>query len=322
MRKKRPGKECIMKNSFSVRFRKGLRQWLAVLPFLAVGLTLFTMFVLYPQIKNIYIALTEYNIMPGSENKFVGLANFKQMFTDAGTKGSDAHFLWMAFRNNILAVLVTVPGQLILGLLAAVLIHNVKSGRNLYKILLYIAVICDWVVFCNIIDYIFQPDKGSLVNYVLMQLGLLNSPVAWLQNTWTGNAVIWIASIWKGFGWVMIIYAAGLLGIPTDQYEAATVDGANTLQKFFHITLPGLKPTTFYLLINLINGAMNIFIQVFLLTSGDPLGTTDVVMDYIYRSAFSYFHFGYAAACGIVMGLIVFVTSMFLKKFLGYGQKD
>ena len=301
-----------MKKPLSERFSKGLKQWLAVLPFLAVGMTLFIVFVLYPQIKNIYIALTNYSIMPGSENTFVGISNFAKMFKDISTKGSDAYFFWIAFRNNILAVLVTVPGQLVLGLIVAVLIHNLKTGKNVYKVLLYIAVICDWVVFCNIIDYIFQPDEGSLVNYCLTTIGILKEPVAWLKNTWTG--------IWKGYGWVMIIYTAGLLGIPSDQYEAATMDGANAVQKFFHVTLPGLRGTTLYLLINLINGAMNIFIQVFLLTKGDPLGTTDVVMDYIYRRAFNYFDFGYAAACGIVMGIVVFVISMGLKKFLRYGE--
>ena len=309
-----------MKKPLSERFSKGLKQWLAVLPFLAVGMTLFIVFVLYPQIKNIYIALTNYSIMPGSENTFVGISNFAKMFKDISTKGSDAYFFWIAFRNNILAVLVTVPGQLVLGLIVAVLIHNLKTGKNVYKVLLYIAVICDWVVFCNIIDYIFQPDEGSLVNYCLTTIGILKEPVAWLQNTWTGNFVIWICSIWKGYGWVMIIYTAGLLGIPSDQYEAATMDGANAVQKFFHVTLPGLRGTTLYLLINLINGAMNIFIQVFLLTKGDPLGTTDVVMDYIYRRAFNYFDFGYAAACGIVMGIVLFSIYKGLKRLHSYGE--
>ena len=94
---------------------------------------------------------------------------------------------------------------------------------------------------------------------------------------------------------VMIIYTAGLLGIPSDQYEAATMDGANAVQKFFHVTPPGLRGTTLYLLINLINGAMNIFIQVFLLTKGDPLGTTDVVMDLYLPEGFQPFRFW---ACG------------------------
>ena len=119
-----------MKKPLSERFSKGLKQWLAVLPFLAVGMTLFIVFVLYPQIKNIYIALTNYSIMPGSENTFVGISNFAKMFKDISTKGSDAYFFWIAFRNNILAVLVTVPGQLVLGLIVAVLIHNLKTGKK------------------------------------------------------------------------------------------------------------------------------------------------------------------------------------------------
>ena len=304
------------------RLEKGTKEWVAVLPFLSVGTVLFVVFVLYPQIKNIYISLTNYSIMPGAENRFVGLENYKRIFEGMHEKGSDAYFFWMAFRNNVLAILITVPGQLILGLLAAVLIHSLRFGKNIYKVLLYIAVICDWVVFCNIVDYIFQPDNGSLVNYLLTSIGLLKEPVSWLKNTWTANFVIWFCSIWKGFGWVMIIYTAGLQGIPQDRYEAAKVDGANALQRFFYITLPGLHATTFYLLINLINGAMNIFIQVFLLTKGDPIGSTDVVMDYIYRRAFNYFEFGYAAASGLVMGGVVFVLSMALKKYLRYGQDD
>ena len=308
-----------MKKPLSERFSKGLKQWLAVLPFLAVGMTLFIVFVLYPQIKNIYIALTNYSIMPGSENTFVGISNFAKMFKDISTKGSDAYFFWIAFRNNILAVLVTVPGQLVLGLIVAVLIHNLKTGKNVYKVLLYIAVICDWVVFCNIIDYIFQPDEGSLVNYCLTTIGILKEPVAWLKNTWTGKLcyldLLNLEGLWLGY----------------DHYTAVFLESHQISMKlqrwmepmrseFFHVTLPGLRGTTLYLLINLINGAMNIFIQVFLLTKGDPLGTTDVVMDYIYRRAFNYFDFGYAAACGIVMGIVVFVISMGLKKFLRYGE--
>lgn len=304
------------------RFEKGVKEWIAVLPFLTIGTVLFIVFVLYPQIKNIYIALTNYSIMPGAENAFVGLDNFKRMFTGIRVKGSDAYFFWVAFRNNILAVLVTVPGQMVIGLLVAVFIHNLHFGKGIYKALLYIAVICDWVVFCNIVDYIFQPDDGSLVNFILTSIGILREPVSWLKNTWTANFVIWFCSIWKGFGWVMIIYTAGLQGIPQERYEAAKVDGASGIQRFFYITIPGLKATTFYLLINLINGAMNIFIQVFLLTKGDPLGSTDVVMDYIYRRAFNYFEFGYAASCGLVMGAVVFTLSMFLKKYLRYGQED
>jgi multiple sugar transport system permease protein len=298
----------------------GLRQWLEVFPFIATGLLTFTVFVLFPHIKNAYIALTNYSIMPGAKNPFVGLANFRRIFIDINIRGSDAYFFWIAFRNNMLAVLITVPGQLALGLIVAVLIHNTIKGKNIYKIAFYIAVICDWVVVANIFDYIFQPDRGSLVNYLLMSIGILKEPLAWLSETWTANAVIWIFCIWKGFGWVMIIYLAALTGISHDLYEAATIDGASALDKFFFITIPALSGATYYLLVNLTIGAMNIFIQVFLLTKGGPVGRTDVMMNYIYTRAFSYFEFGYAAACGILMGALVFIISMALKQFMKYGE--
>jgi multiple sugar transport system permease protein len=298
----------------------GLKQWLEVLPFIGVGLLTFGVFVLFPHIKNVYIALTDYSIMPGAKNPFTGLTNFKRIFAGIGTKGSDAYYFWLAFRNNMLAVLITVPGQLILGLVTAVLVHNTAKGKNFYKVIFYIAVICDWVVVANIFDYIFQPDRGSLVNFILMSLGILKDPVAWLGNTWTANGVIWVFCIWKGFGWVMIIYLAALAGISSEMYEAATIDGASAMDKFLYITIPSLKGTTYYLIVTLAIGAMNIFIQVFLLTKGGPVGRTDVMRNYIYTRAFSYFEFGYAAACGLLMGVIVFTMSMLLKKHMRYGE--
>ncbi len=126
--------------SFSRRFKKGIREWVSVIPFLLIGTVLFILFVLYPQIKNIYISFTNYSIMPGAKNEFVGLANYRKIFTDIHVKGSDAYFFWMAFRNNILAILITVPGQLILGLLVAVFIHNLRFGKNIYKILIFKAI--------------------------------------------------------------------------------------------------------------------------------------------------------------------------------------
>jgi multiple sugar transport system permease protein len=258
--------------------------------------------------------------MPGAENKFIGLANFKKALFGASDVSSDSHFFWMAFRNNVLAVLVTVPGQLILGLLLAVLINGVKFGRNVYKVLFYIAVISDWVVLANIFTYIFQSEKAGLVNFLLLKAHLIKEPVMWLQNTWSANAVIWIFCIWKGMGWVMVIYTAALQGISKDMYEAAEIDGANIIQQFFNITIPAIKGTTFFILINLTNGAMNIFPQVFLITKGGPMGTTDVLLDYTYNHAFSNFEFGYAAAVSIMTGLFVFAIAMFGKKYLRYGQ--
>ena len=268
----------------------------------------FLAFMIIPMCISLYYSFCDYNIL--QPPTFTGWANFKRMFSDATFYQS----LVVTFKFAI----ISVPLRLIFALIVALLLFKSTKMTGVYRALYYLPSIIGGSVAVAILwKRLFAVD--GLVNKLLMVFGM-KEPVAWLQNTWTGNFVIWICSIWKGYGWVMIIYTAGLHGIPSDQYEAATMDGANAVQKFFHVTLPGLRGTTLYLLINLINGAMNIFIQVFLLTKGDPLGTTDVVMDYIYRRAFNYFDFGYAAACGIVMGIVVFAISMGLKRFLRYGE--
>ena len=121
-----------------------------------------------------------------------------------------------------------------MGLLVAVLINGVKHGKNIYKVLFYLAVICDWVVVSNIFNYIFQADKAGLVNYLLINAHLISAPIAWLQNTWTANAVIWIFCIWKGVGLVMLIYTAALQGISKDMYEAAGIDRASLSTIFWY----------------------------------------------------------------------------------------
>ena len=300
------------KDALAVRFRKGLRQWAAVLPFITVGLVLFITFVLYPQIKNIYIAFTDYSIMPGAETPFAGLSNFQRAFEGMFERGTDAYYFWISFRNNILAVLVTVPGQLVLGLLVAVMIHNLKFGKNVYKSMFYIAVICDWVVVANIFDYIFQPDDGSLVNYILLQLHIIKEPIAWLQETWTGNFVIWVFSIWKGFGWVMIIYTAALQGISNDLYEAATIDGATRLQRIIHINLPAIMPTIVIMLIMAVGGIMNLsFEKVLLMQTDSNTAVSEVISTYVYKLGIQRAQYSLSAAVGLfnnIINLILLVT--------------
>lgn len=310
------------KDALAVRFRKGLRQWAAVLPFITVGLVLFITFVLYPQIKNIYIAFTDYSIMPGAETPFAGLSNFQRAFEGMFERGTDAYYFWISFRNNILAVLVTVPGQLVLGLLVAVMIHNLKFGKNVYKSMFYIAVICDWVVVANIFDYIFQPDDGSLVNYILLQLHIIKEPIAWLQETWTGNFVIWVFSIWKGFGWVMIIYTAALQGISNDLYEAATIDGANKIQQFFKITLPLLKGIIKTNLTFWSVNTITFFLWSKMFSPVSSEASTIVPVVYLYDTVFgstgnSERDAGAGAAVGVVLaifvGVVYFITNKLLK---------
>ncbi|WP_218841885.1 carbohydrate ABC transporter permease [Lacticaseibacillus absianus] len=294
---------------------KQRRENMTALMFIGVGLFLFTVFIFYPQVKNVYMAFTNYNIMPGSENRFVGFENFKSMFATGGTFGNSDSFM-LALRNSVLAVLVTVPGQLILGLVIAIMIDRVSHGRLFYKVMLYIPVISSWVVVSILFKYLFQDTKGSLINYYLLKLNLISHPVAWLQNTWTASAVIWALCIWKGVGWVIIIYNAAIQTLPKELYEVSYLEGANPIQRFFYITLPLLKKTTIYVVVQLTIGAFGIMIQVMLITAGGPMGTTETLNSYMYSKAFTEFQFGYSSAVSLVMGAVVIGTTLLQRKLM------
>ena len=288
------------------RFLIGCRQWLAVLPFIGAGLILMGLFVLYPLIRNIQISLTDYNIIKNQTSAFLGLQNYIRMFKD------DKWLL--ALRNTALYALVTVPGQIFFGLILACLIHSVKRGQTAFKVITYIPVITSWVVVSLVFKYIFASGNGGLVNYLMMRLHIIEKPIAFLQNEWSANFVLWLFGIWKGTGWTMLIYLAALQGIPRHVYEAAEIDGANRTQAFFAITIPMVRNTTLYLLTVLTIGAFGAYIHVMMITNGAPLGRTQELMNYMYVTAFTNYDFSYAAAQSVTMGAMVFILSFIQRR--------
>ncbi|QNK40556.1 carbohydrate ABC transporter permease [Caproicibacter fermentans] len=302
------------KNSIEkTSFRKGARQLIAVAPFILIGFVFVCIFVIYPQIKNVWMSLTEYNIMQPSNSIFVGIQNYAKAFV-----GDEKDKFWIAFRNVILYGVFTIPPGMLIGLILAVLINGVKKFNTFFRAILYLPVLIDWIVVSIIFLYLFSDGKAGLVNYYLMKLNILQQPIAWFSSTWTANAVIWIFGIWKSIGWVMIIYLAGLQGISKDIYEAAEIDGATKTQKFLKITIPLIRPTTYFVLINLIIGSFNVFFAVYMLTSGGPIGTTDVLQNYMYNQAFKYMNFGYACAISVITGLSILLLTIFRDKFFKY----
>lgn len=292
-------------NQWQYRIKKGVREWLEVLPYISIGLILVFVFVFYPLFKNFYISITEYTIIPGAESSFVGIKNYIQIFNDDK--------FYYAFRNSVLMVLVTVPIQMIFGVVLAYIIDNTVKGKTFFKTAYYIPVITSWIVVSYIFKYIFAGGKGGFMNYILMNLHIISEPIGWFQNTWTALAVTWVLSIWKGIGWCMIIYIAGLQGIPKMLYESASLDGASEYQKFRFITIPQLAPITFFILINLTIGAFNSFIQTYILTNGAPMNTTHVMMSLMYSRAFQNFEFGIASAMGVLQGAVILCIILFQK---------
>lgn len=289
-----------------------VRKWLEVLPFILPAILLLGLFVVYPLIKNIYMSITDYSIMPNAENSFIGMKNYIDILSEAKT--------FSALRNSFLMVLITVPLQMILGLLLAYFINSVKFLSGFFKTAYYIPVITSWLVVAYVFKYLFAAGKDGLINYVLLSTGIISEPVSWLQNTWLALAVVWIVSIWKTAGWCMIIYFTGLQGIDKGIYESATIDGAGKLQMLWYISVPMLKPVTFYILVNSIIGSFNSFIQTFVITNGDPVDTTHVMMSLMYTEAFDNFEFGKAAAIGVIQGVLILIIVLMTN--VVFGKKE
>ncbi|GGM38741.1 ABC transporter permease [Paraliobacillus quinghaiensis] len=294
-----------------VGFKKGLKQWKEVLPFLILGLIGTGVFVIFPLFKGIVMSFQDYSIMPGAESPWVGLENYLKAFEEEQFR--------YAVRNTLLNTIVTVPINWFLGLFFAVLINlNFIKFKITFRTLYYVPIITSWIVVSFLFRYLFASGDGGLVNYLLYtQLGVIDEPINWLGNQWTAMLVIWSLHIWKTVGWALVIYLAALQGIPKSLYEAAEIDGANAIQLFRHITIPMVTPISIFVIIQLVMGAFNIFPQVYFVTGGGPMHQTEVLQSMIYTQAFENFNFGYSSALGVMMGIAVFLLTWSQQKKIG-----
>jgi multiple sugar transport system permease protein len=299
-----------MKKSLKYKYRNELE----VLPFLLPGFILLLIFIFYPIAKNFYMSLSDYNIFLDKMNKFVGFANYLKALKDV--------VLWDSFVNTALYAIVTVLPQMVLGLILAIIINTKIKGSFLFRILFYIPVITSWLIVSLIFRYIFESGDAGWINYILLKSGIIPNSISWFSNRWTANAVIWILAVWKGIGWNMIVFLAGLQGIDRSYYEAAEIDGANTVQKVRYITVPLLKPVIFFVMTNLLVGSFNVFTQVYIMTNGAPMGRTQVLLSYMYKVAFTDFNIGYSSALSVIVGLFIFILAMGQMKFMNMGYKE
>lgn len=288
--------------------RRRVRNLLPAMPFVLPGLLLACVFVIYPMLFNIRISFSSYQIVQRTMT-WNGIENYIALFTERGDR------LLLAIRNNFLYALVTTPMILLFGLVFAVMVNSLRHGRVFFRTCFYLPVITSWVIVGNVFAYMFNAGGAGLMNYLLKDVfHLLGDYVPWLQRTWTANLVIWLLGIWKNIGWSMIIFLAGLQGIPKDLYEASMLDGAGKVQQFWRITVPLLKSTTFYVLVNMIIGSFGVFIQVLMLTGGNPRGTTSVLQYLLYDKSFNLFEFGQGAAIGMITALLVLLTTVVLNR--------
>lgn len=288
--------------------RSRIRNLLPAAPFVLPGLLLACVFVIYPMLFNIRISFSNYQIVQRTMT-WTGFSNYIALFTDRGDR------LLLAIRNNFLYALVTTPFIILFGLIFAVMVNSLRRSQLFFRTCFYLPVITSWVIVGNVFAYMFSAGGAGLVNYLLKDVfGLLPQYIPWLNRTWTANLVIWLLGIWKNIGWAMVIYLAGLQGISADLYEASMLDGAGKAQQFWRITVPLLKSTTFYVLVNMIIGSFGVFIQVLMLTGGNPRGTTSVLQYLLYDKSFNLFEFGQGAAIGMITAALVLVTTVVMNK--------
>lgn len=256
-------------------------------------------FCIIPIFMSGYFSFTSYNIM--TPPKFVGLENYEKVFQDG--------YVADAAKNTLLYVLMTVPAQTILSLVfAAFLAYKMqnKTGGFLRSVM-FIPVIAS-AVTAGTIWRIILNTEGGLLNNILNFFHL--DSVNWLGSTKTALISICIVAVWKNVGYFLVIYYAGIMGISKDLYEAAKVDGATSIQQFFKITLPMLKPIT-YLVVTLgIIWSFQVFDLAYLMTGGGPGRATVTLVMGIYNAAFKQYKMGYACAMAMLLLLIVVIINV------------
>jgi multiple sugar transport system permease protein len=276
--------------------------------FLAPGFLVFATFTLYPLLKALQISFYHWQLMPGRVSHFVGLANYGAVLHDPIT--------WVALRNTVLYAVGTVPTQMALGLVVAILLDSIVRLRVFFRTLYYLPVITSWVVVSILFKYVFSSDAG-LINYVLHDVvHVLPSYVDWLQNVPTALFAIGVLGLWKGVGWSMLIFLAALQSIPKEMREAAAIDGAGTVRSYRSVIVPLMAPVILFVLVLLVIGSFNVFISVYLMTAGGPLHQTEVLLTYMYHQAFDFLDFGYGAALSYLLAALIFLLSLAQIRFL------
>lgn len=287
---KRPKKKTL-------KFKKALIAYSFILPNF-LGFAIFTM---APVIFSIALSFMKWDT--ASPIEFIGFKNFAKLLHDETFK--------ISLFNTIYYTIGTVPLTLIIALLLAILLNKGIKGMSMFRAAFFFPYITSIVAIAVVWNMLFHPTMGP-INEFLKLIGIHNVP-GWIASTkWAMPAVI-ITSIWRFTGYYMVLYLAGLQGIPGELYEAATVDGANAWQKFKSITLPLLTPTTFFVSIMLIINSFKIFDLILVMTDGGPGRATNVLVYDIYNEAFRNFNFGYSSA--IAMVLLVLVLGITLIQF-------
>lgn len=291
--------------SSDARLRRGeLRSVKTALPFLVPSFIHLIVFFLTPIAFAAYLSMHRWDIIV-PDKPFIGVENFREMFTDP--------LFWNALKNTLVYTL-NVPIGMAISLTVALMLRKRLKGLGFLRTLYFLPGVSSFVAIALVWMWMYHPSFGA-ANFFLTSLGF--EPSQWLNSEKTAMLSVIIFSIWLSLGYQMVIFLAGLQGIPEELYDAARIDGANSRQTFWRITLPMLKPTTFFILVTSFISSFQVFTSIYVMTAGGPVRSTDVIVYHIYQSAWEQLRMGYASAMSWVLFVIIMIVTWAQFKLMG-----
>jgi ABC-type sugar transport system permease subunit len=288
------------------RRRSGWRAYIFLLP----STVILSVFVFYPIVESAWMSLHNWSFLaPGRQ--YVGLGNYRELLHDSR--------FWNALRNTVIFTAAVVPAQLILGLaLANGLVRNNLLNR-IFRSIFFFPVIGSLATMAIVWKFLLDPDIG-LLSRIFTDLGFPQTGV--LQSTTYALPALIVVSVWKNVGFTMVILLAALQGVPEITYEAAAIDGAGPWARFRYVTLPSLRQALLFSSVISVIASLQLFDQVYVMTSGGPLFHTETLVTYMYKVGFQDYRSGYAAALAWVLFLLIMAVSVVQLRFFRYRDVD
>jgi putative chitobiose transport system permease protein len=283
---------------FDSKFWPGLLRPLTPYFFLLPALMVLGLTVFYPALQAFLLSFTDYDLM--SDPRWVGVANFQRLWSD--------RVFWQTLQNTLLYLVGVVPILVTLPLGLAILANQKLRGIRWFRVAYYTPVVISMVVAGIAWKWLYA-DNG-LLNQVLRLGGISATGIPWLTSPQWALFSVMVVTIWKGLGYYMVIYLAGLQAIPVDLYEAAAIDGSDGLRKHWDITVPLMRPYLFLVGVISAISATKVFEEIYIMTQGGPLNSSKTIVYYVYDMAFKELRISYACTIGLVMFVIIFSLSI------------
>lgn len=269
--------------------------------FLSPTILTFVIFIAFPVCFSLYLSFADWNFLSGIDGiKWVGLRNFTKLLADRTFR--------YAIQNTIIYTIATVPVSIAIAMMLAYLLNGKLYFKKTLRTFFFIPYISNAVALAAVFKVLFR--ENGPINMVLMNVGHLENVPRWFVDSNINKIPIIVFLVWTAIGYELVIYMAALQNIPTSYYEAAEIDGANSLHKFMNITLPLLSPTTFYLMIVRFIATFKLFTAVQIMTFGTPARSNTSIVTRIYEDAFSSYKFGYASAEALILFAIILLITL------------